>query len=101
MRLRKKAQDLLLRKLRKNKTVDPLHQAVCEHCLVLCKVKYNDSFGGRMKWHECPVCSNADPQLDVEECGLTEDELAANLQFQKFVRGIEDAPTEPKLNDTK
>lgn len=97
MRLKQKAQTLLLRKLRKNKTVDPAHRAVCEHCLVLCEVKYDDSFGGRMKWFECPVCGNGDPQTDVEECGMTDDELAASLQFQKFVRGIEDAPTEPEL----
>ena len=64
---------------------------VCEKCLVICERKYNDSYGGRRVWHQCPICGNGDPQLDVIDCGMTLEELEGQLRLQKFVRGIDDA----------
>lgn len=74
---------------------------VCEKCMVICERKYSDAFGGRRVWFECPICKNGDAQLDTEDCGMSIEDLEGNLQFQKFARGIDDAPIEPKPDGAK
>jgi hypothetical protein len=74
------------------------YKPVCQHCLVICERKYSDATGSRTVWFECPICSNADAQLGTDDCGMNIEELEANLKFQKFARGIEDASIDTKPN---
>lgn len=58
--------------------------AVCEHCSVVCNLYFDD--GG--VYINCPICGNGDPQFDVEESGLSDQQLESNLIFLAAVKGI-------------
>ena len=51
---------------------------------------YKHSYG----W-ECPICKmnhiSEDLRKSLFDCGISEEELKGNLQFWKFVKGIDDA----------
>lgn len=58
---------------------------VCEKCRVV------GSYEALMMLWYCPICNNKDMQWSAWDCGLTEEELADNLRFLKFVKGEDDA----------
>lgn len=61
---------------------------VCENCLVIYEFKH--SYG----W-ECPICKlNSPEHLNAWTCGISAEELAGNLRFFYFVKGIDYASTD-------
>jgi len=64
------------------------YHAVCERCMVKCVKHHKDNGNwGMISWSECPICGNGDPQLDTDDCGLTDDELESNRRFLMFMKG--------------
>lgn len=61
--------------------------AVCERCMVRCQGWHEDRGGARVRLVICQICGNGDPQLDLDDCGLTKAELDANLRFMRFMKG--------------
>ncbi len=59
--------------------------AVCEHCSVVCNLYYDN--GG--VYINCPICGNGDPELTIEESGLSDQQLESNLIFLAAIKGIE------------
>lgn len=63
---------------------------VCGKCLVLYTFKH--SYG----W-ECPVChQNDDNQLGLFECNYSHEWLEGNLRWWKFIKGLNNEPTDPE-----
>lgn len=58
-------------------------RAVCEQCRIRCLKMYTDEFGGRTTYVICPICGNGDPQMDLDDCNMTVDELEQN--FRDFI----------------
>lgn len=61
--------------------------AVCQNCRVQCYKVYYDHSGGRTAYVVCPICGNGDPQLDINSCGLSENDLEANERLLRFMHG--------------
>jgi hypothetical protein len=60
---------------------------VCENCKVL--YTYKNSYG----W-ECPICKiNSENCLHLWSCGISDEELAANLKLWQFMNKIIDPGT--------
>lgn len=60
--------------------------AVCERCMVRCQDIYCDREGRRLRLILCPLCDNGNPELDIENCGVSPEDLDGNLRMMRFVQ---------------
>lgn len=67
---------------------------VCEKCEVYGTIDVEQEAENISRWY-CPVCNNDHMQWSAWDCGISHEQLVANLKFFKFAMGEEnDTPTD-------